>query len=326
MPYKYGSRKFKSSEFADPVPFDTAWIGQLSYRDPEHSPEYCLVCAGGPIQNGEGLWKLRQAINIASLMPDAVSDRKVIEVVSKGSSQWSFGAITAYAWSYLSVLGDNAQIWKSSQLSHVALQDYAKNLFSELNLSVDDYTTLDINLQQKVVMALGWAAVHDYDITISYSYYTDVIPSTGDVEITIADAESGVVLKGFSVRLMQSTKLIRTGVTDSSGKVTWSGVEEGDYTIQVLGVQPTLWSAGYSDLEDTVKVEPSVTNSFVVRLASIPKSELPWYAWAGIGVAVIGGAVVYFRRPLAPAVTIIREKVPYAIKKFKRGYGAEDEE
>ena len=320
MPYKYGSRKFKSTEFSDPP-------GKNFFKDTDHAPEYCLASTGVMLIPAiEGVWKLRQPVSITTLMPDAVSDRKIIEVVTKGSAQYSFGTIALSQESRVSLLGDNTQIFKSTPLSHSPLPDYAKNQFSDLGIEIDDYSEIDVNLSQKVSTLLGTLIIHDFDISVGYSYYTDVTPSTGGVEVTVADAESGAVLKGFSVRLMQSTKLIRTGVTDSSGRVTWSGVEEGDYTIQVLGVQPTLWSAGYSDLEDTVKVEPSVTNSFVVRLASIPKSELPWYAWAGIGVAVIGGAVVYFRRPLAPAVTIIREKVPYAIKKFKRGYGAEDEE
>ena len=326
MPYRYGSRKFKSAEFADPERLNMGF--QLPYRDTEHSTETCLVCAGGPVQNGEGLWKLREKLSVASLMPNAISNRMITEVSCKGSSQWTFGAITSYANCYLSILGDNAQIWKGSLLSHDALPDYAKNLFSDINVSVDDYTELDVNLYQKLVMALGWAAVHDYDITIGYSYYTDVTPSTGDVEVTVVDAESGAVLSGFSVRLMQSNKLIRTSISDSSGKITWGNVDEGDYTIQVLGVQPTLWSVGYSDLEDTVKVEPDVTNIFTAKLAAIPRAQLPWYAWAGIGVAVIGGAVVYFRRPLAPIVV----KVPYAahrvyggIKKLAKGYGYEEE-
>jgi len=304
------SRILLNTEFADPeVPFGY----QAPYRDPEHKPKTCLVCAAGPIQNGMGTWRLRVPINIPRLMPG--TNRTITSLKVSGSSQWTSGTVVAYAYSNIALVVDGTEIFRANNLSHNPLPGYALNEFRDLNINVDDGTELDVVLEQKVVLWIGWAAHHDFDITIGYGYYSLEPIETGDVEVRVYDSETRTPISGINVRLMAGTRVIRDGTTDGDGVIRWEDVEEGDYTLKAFGRPASYFWGGYLDNEVPVTVRSDVLNSFQMDLTPIEPIPIPWYVWAGAGTVALLGAYLIFRPRIPSPVIVVGERIKEAIRR-----------
>ena len=307
------SKTFKSTEFKDP---EVSWPNVAPDRCPEH-PGRCLRAINEWTWAATiGLWKLRTPIDVQSVMPG--TKQKILSLNTLGL-YLNYSAWWVTAQSDIILYGDGAEIYRYNSLSRGNNIWVANPL--EVNKMIDNISKLDVGLYQVVDVNSGTLAFHDADITLSCEYYTTVPPSKGDLEVLVIDAQKRTPLRNINVRVMSGTRVIREGYTGADGKAKFTSVDEGSYILTVAGVPPTYWSGGYQGLDLEIEVAPNVLNSFTAELPPLAAIPIPWYAWAGLGVVAVGGTLYYFRRPIAPAVTIIREEVRH----LRKGYGAEEE-
>lgn len=293
---KTWTKTFSSDEFKDP---EVPWGEKSPVRCPDH-PGRCLKADNNWFETKtSGTWKLRVPIDVKTEM--AGEKQKVLSLNTKGLWVQGFGTIWWLYGSDISLIADEAIIFKYSGLSHSENQ-WATNPLT-VNKMIDAVTSLGLALYQVVDVQSGYLAWHDADITISCEYYVETPPSKGDVEVTVIDAETIRPLNNILVRLMSGTVAVRSGYTDASGMVTWTNVDEGSYMLSVRGYPATLWSKGYESLEMAVSVVADVTNAFTAELPSIPPPPIPWYVWAGVGVAGVGIGLAMLK-PRMPTLPI----------------------
>lgn len=283
------SKTFLSTEFKDP---EVPWGEKAPVRCPDH-PDTCLKADNNWFDTKtSGWWRLRVPIDVKAEMPGI--NQKVLTLNTKGLWIQGWGTIWWLYGSEIRLYGDGAEIFWYSGLSH-SENRWAENLLT-VNKKIDAITSLGLGLYQVVDVNAGYLAWHDADITLCCEYYSDIIPSKGDVEVTVVDAETFSPLNNIRVRLMSGTVVIRSGYTDANGIVSWTSVDEGSYMLRVQGYPASLFSKGYESLDIAVKVLPNVLNSFEVELPSIPPVQIPWYAWAGAGLAGVA-VVAYMLKP-----------------------------
>lgn len=250
----------------------------------------------------EGLWRLRTPIDVQATMPG--EKQKVLSLNVKGLYIIGWGTWIVTAHSDIILYGDGAEIFRYNNLTHEN-NKWADNPLT-VNKMIDKIRKLDIALYQIVDVNTGYYALHDADITISCEYYTDEPPSKGDIEVTVIDAEKRTPIKNINVRIMAGARVVRDGYTDRTGKILFKNVDEGSYVLHIAGIPPTYWSGGYQGLDLEITVEPNVLNSYTAELPPLSRIPLPWYAYAGIAAAAIGG-IYLITKPRQPQIMVVRD-------------------
>lgn len=294
MSYVEQGLTFKNTDFGEP--YEVPILTNPPFRDPDNPN--CLVCVSGLplLAVGKGKWRLRTPLNLATLMPG--TNRQLTSVSVRGASVVSWGTIVAAAETNIVLLRDNQSFFRADRLVHTILEGGHsggfENDFKTANgtlpqVILDAYSQLDIVIEQLVGTYIGYAAHHDYDVSIGYAYFSSVPPALGDVEVTVTNLTTGAALPNLTVRLLAGAKVIKQATTNSLGVASMLGVPTGQYTLRVYGKPASIFQEGYEDQTMQVTIASGTVNAFNVPLTSLPRLSIPWYMWAaGAGIAVIG--------------------------------------
>jgi hypothetical protein len=281
--------EFKVTEFkVEDVPVGAAAPEEC--RD--HYPN-CFIAHVNPMRpKCEGIFKMITPIDIQSEMPGR--DRELLSLSAASM-------LTDVSWwvghnSTISIWVDGAKRFDTGPMPFT--QDSWNNKTWSFSIKLGDAKKLDL-----WVYLAAWispygtvrrhVAGHDGNpILLTGRYFTDEPPPLADVLIRVLDRTNMRPVAGAYVALKVGDIVKADGYTDGEGKVSFSNIEEGGYTLCVF-------KSGYHDLTTGIDVKPPKVEKTVL-LTPIPSPPFPWeWVAIGIGVVVIGGvAIAALRRAM----------------------------
>ena len=225
-----------------------------------------------------GTWHLKVPVNLKTEMPG--TNHKILTVHIKGL--YSVGWGTWYhGGSDLFIYLDGVKIWEYGGLSHGNGQWDFNDL--PINQAVTG-NEIDLRLFQHWAAETGTIELHDAELKLDMEYYSETPPETATVKLTVANSQTGGLVKGAYVALMSGARIVASGYTDD-GNVVFNNIEEGSYTVKVL-------AGGYYDFEQSIDVEPPSV-WYTIKIVPIPVTPVPtWVYWAVGGVAALGAVTV----------------------------------
>jgi hypothetical protein len=189
-----------------------------------------------------------------------------------------------WTWAYqsLTILGDTAKLWEREIYS--GSNEWMLNKYQP-DLDISNVNELDVRVWQDTNIYLGtYVDIHANRIKLDCEYYSKTPPETATVKITVANSQTGDLVKGAYVALMSGARIVASGYTDD-GNVVFNNIEEGSYTVKVL-------AGGYYDFEQSIDVEPPSV-WYTIKIVPIPVTPVPtWVYWAVGGVAALGAVTV----------------------------------
>jgi len=277
----------------------TAPVRCPDHIDPATGRGWCFKCCDDiNLPEGAGDWKPKVPIDIPTAMPGY--NQRLLLLTTMGMHAGSFG-IGGWGYCNVRLFGDGAEIFRTDSLDFPE-KKWAQSWY-ELNLPVDIYTKLELWLHQHAVVRLPstWVCIHISQVKLDAEYYSDIPPETADVRIDVYNRETGAIISGAYVALMSGTIVVARGYTDG-GTVTFTGIEEGSYTLRVR-------ANGFEPYEATIEVAPPEV-WVEVPLSEIPAPPWPWWWWIPVaGVGGIAGVWLIrqiFAPPPAPPVYVVR--------------------
>lgn len=259
----------------------------------------------------QGLFRLLSPIDIQALMPG--TERRIEQISLKtvniiSGAYWWSGDVT------LLLYAGGVEVWRRAQVEHTpSWVDRKIPVEGAEGLDVTTYADLDLGVFMYAKAGLtGCIDLHDKDLVISGVYYSDAAPEQGSLEVIVMDTDR-YVIGGLTARVKEGSRVIDTEVTDAQGKVVFPTLNVdpvkgySPYTVEVLSAPATMWSKGYEGTEESVRVYPG-PNATSLTVSSLPKTSLPWYAWAaiGIGTVVITVGALQVFRPAGPPIYIVK--------------------
>ena len=243
-----------------------------------------------PIQ-GYGIWRLKNPINIRGLYPG--TNHRITGIRFKTLAQvdnallWDFGR-------KVSIMADGIEVW-SVEGDQITLERGKENLndFTP-NVDVSQHNYIDVVFAITAWMSAGgFVAAHYFDIAMDISYFTEVPPQTGVVEVYVTNAETGRPVGGALVQILSGKQVIAGDKTDGSGKAVFPNIPA-----KTIGTSYVLMvtAPGYYNREQGIMVKPNVTNRFEVMIDPKPFSwediTLEQWILIGAGVLIIGGVAM----------------------------------
>ena len=246
-----------------------------------HWGNTCLkLAAGWSVLEISTIWEAN--IDLKALLGN---DKKVTQITLKGMIDTSPG--TQFSHEQKIILeGDGTKITSWARISD-AEETFEDSTFKP-NVDVTYYDTLTVLIRQAFTCFFGGVELHTAKIMVTIEYDAFEMPARCDIDAYVKDDVTGILIKGAYVRLMKSDVVVRSGTTDG-GKVSWTGVSEGTYTLRIS-------AGGYYDFERALAVAPPAIEA-IAYMIPIPKEPTPWYVYAGlagvglISVVAIGGVL-----------------------------------